>query len=303
MHGLAEKVNRVVGSQRRGQAMRKRHRGGARKLLSCTAMSDADPPDPAPEPALAPEPAPAPPRGRDLVRRHGLVTRLWHWTNAVTLAVLLMSGLMILNAHPRLYWGHAGANFDPAWLTFAEGADGTAFPGWLTIPSTYSLADARLWHLTFAWVLVLSLALYLVWALLSGHAWRRLVPRLRELSPAHLWHDIAEHARLRFPAGAAALHYNVLQTLAYGGVLFVLLPVMVLTGLGMSPAFDAAWPWIVDLFGGRQSARSLHFLSAMALVAFFVLHIAMVLLAGPVNELRSMLSGWYRLPRERGDGA
>jgi thiosulfate reductase cytochrome b subunit len=241
------------------------------------------------------------PRGGDLVRRHALVTRLWHWLNAGVLAVMLMSGLMIFNAHPRLYWGHYGANPDPAWLDLSKVNGGIPFPGWITIPSHYSLADARLWHLGFAWLLATALVLYLGWALIGGHLRRDLAPRLAELKPSHLWHDIKAHARLRFPTGAAALHYNVLQKLAYGAVLVVLLPGIVLTGLAMSPGIDAAWPWLVDLPGGRQSARSLHFLCAGGLVGFFLLHIAMVVLAGPINEVRSMLTGWYRLPRERED--
>lgn len=253
-----------------------------------------------PAPEALPPPDPATPRGGDLVKRHALVTRIWHWTNATTLAVMLMSGLMILNAHPRLYWGHYGANPDHAWLEFAE-TDGVAFPGWATIPSTYSLSDARLWHFAFAWVLVLALAGYWAWALGSGHLRRDLAPRRAELAPRHLWQDIAAHARLRFPTGAAARDYNVLQKLAYGSVLFVLLPGMVLTGLAMSPGFDAGFSWVVDVLGGRQSARSWHFLCAAGLVAFFGVHIAMVILAGPINEVRSMITGWYRLPRERGD--
>jgi thiosulfate reductase cytochrome b subunit len=240
------------------------------------------------------------PRGGELVRRHSLVTRIWHWTNAVTIAIMLMSGLMILNAHPRLYWGHYGANADTAWLELAS-MDEVAFPGWITIPSTYSLADARLWHLAFAWLLVLALAGYLVWALINGHLRRQIAPRLSELSPAHLWHDIKEHAQLRFPTGAAALNYNVLQKLAYAGVLLVLLPGVILTGMTMSPGLNAAFPWLVDLFAGRQSARSIHFLCAAGLVLFFFAHIIMVVLAGPINEVRSMISGWYRLPWERED--
>lgn len=241
---------------------------------------------------------PETPRGGDLVRRHSLVTRIWHWLNAVTLAIMAMSGLMILNAHPRLYWGHYGADHDPAWLEFAATSE-IAFPGWMTIPSEYSLADARLWHLAFAWLLVTGLVAYLLWALRSGHVRRQIAPRLAELAPAHLWHDIREHARLRFPTGSAALSYNVLQKLAYGGVLFVLLPGVILTGLTMSPGLNAAFAWMVDLFGGRQSARSIHFLCAAGLVLFFVVHIVMVVLAGPVNEVRAMITGWYRLPRAR----
>ena len=242
------------------------------------------------------------PHGGDLVRRHALATRLWHWTNALCILVMLMSGLMILNAHPRLYWGHYGSDHDHAWLVLAAMED-IAFPGWMTIPSDYSLADARLWHFAFAWLLVLAFTGYLIWGLLRGHIARRLHITRAEWSPRHILHDIGEHARLRFPTGAAALNYNVLQKLAYGGVLFVLIPAIILSGLAMSPALDAAWPWLVDLFGGRQSARSVHFLAASALVLFFFAHIIMVVLAGPINEVRSMLTGWYRLPRAKGDEA
>jgi thiosulfate reductase cytochrome b subunit len=254
--------------------------------------------------AQAPEPAgdTSIPQGGDLVRRHTLATRLWHWTNALTILVMLMSGLMILNAHPRLYWGHYGSDHDEAWLVLAAMED-TAFPGWMTIPSDYSLADARLWHLAFAWLLVLAFTAYLIWGLVRGHIRRRLHITRAEWSPRHILHDIGEHARLRFPTGAAALDYNVLQKLAYGGVLFVLIPAIILSGLAMAPALDAAWPWLVDLFGGRQSARSIHFIAAMGLVLFFVAHIVMVVLAGPINEVRSMLTGCYRLPRAKGEEA
>ncbi len=238
------------------------------------------------------------PKGGDLVRRHRLSTRLWHWINAVAVLVMLMSGLMIFNAHPRLYWGHYGADPDHAWLQIGR-MDGIAFPGWMTLPSHYSLADARLWHLAFAWVLGGGLVFYLVWSLLNRHLWRDLRVTRAEWCPAHIWRDMKAHAALRFPTGAAALRYNVLQKLAYGAVLFVLLPLMVLTGLAMAPGIDAAWPLLVDLLGGRQSARSIHFIVAFALVAFFLVHIAMVVLAGPLNELRAMITGWYRLPQER----
>jgi thiosulfate reductase cytochrome b subunit len=246
----------------------------------------------------APAPPSPQPAGGELVRRHRLSTRLWHWINAVVLLIMLMSGLMIFNAHPRLYWGHYGANPDHAWLELGRGRD-VAFPGWMTLPSFYSLADARLWHLAFAWVLAFGLLVYLIWSLLNRHIARDLHITAAEWRPAHLWHDVKEHARLRFPTGAAALRYNVLQKLSYCAVLFGLLPLVILTGLAMSPGMDAAWPLLVDVFGGRQSARSLHFLAAAGLVLFAAVHIVMVLLAGPINEVRSMITGWYRLPRER----
>ena len=278
------------------------------------------------ETPVAPE-KPAPVR----VYRHRLPARIWHWVNAVTLLILLMSGLMIFNAHPRLYWGEYGANFDRAWLvigstpdsgylrvgdyrvdttgvlgrwTDAEGAEKTwAFPGWATIPTSYSLADGRRWHLLFAWVLSIGLTLYMVWTMLSGHLRKDLHVRRAEWSPRHIWHDMKEHARLRFPRGQAAARYGILQKLSYIGVIFILLPLMIATGLTMSPGMNAAWPWLLDIFGGRQSARSIHFIAAWALVLFVLVHIAMVLLAGPVNELRSMVTGWFRLPPEREERA
>lgn len=271
------------------------------------------------------------PSGGDLVRRHRLPTRLWHWVNAVTLLVMLMSGLMIFNAHPRLYWGEYGANFDHAWLKVGAARTGPveqgylqignrrwdttgtlglwtdargrtqrrAFPAWATIPSRYNLAFARIWHLAFAWVLALGLLVYLLWGLASGHLRRAIHITRAEWAPRHLWHDIREHAALRFPAGAAALRYSVLQKLAYASVLFLLLPLMILTGLAMSPGTDAWLPLASEVFGGRQSARSVHFICASGLVLFFLVHIVMVILAGPFNEVRSMVTGWYRLPKER----
>lgn len=229
-----------------------------------------------------------------LVKRHRLSTRLWHWCNALLLYILFTSGLGIFNAHPRLYWGHYGANFDPAWLELDR------FPGWLTLPASYSLAMSRHWHLAAAPLFAFALLAYMLWSLANRHFRHDLAFRGAELRPGPVWQDIKDHARLRFPTGSAALRYNVLQKASYNGVLFLLLPVLILTGLTMSPGMNAAWPWLVDLFGGRQSARSLHFIVAWSLVAFVLVHLLMVLLAGPYNEVRSMITGRYRLPRERG---
>ena len=274
-------------------------------------------------------PAQMSPRGGELVARHRLSTRVWHWTNVIAFFIMLMSGLMIFNAHPRLYWGEYGANFDHPWLEIGATPSGEgklsigavtikttgvlgvftdaqgvvqhrAFPGAVTIPSYYSLADARIWHLAFAWVLAFGLLGYLLWSLVNGHLRRDLHITRAEGRPSHLWHDIKEHARLRFPTGLAALRYNILQKLAYVGVLFVLLPLVITTGLGMSPGSDAGMHWLTELFGGRQSARSVHFLAAFGLVGFVIVHLLMVVLAGPYNEVRSMITGRFRLPREKG---
>jgi Ni/Fe-hydrogenase b-type cytochrome subunit len=232
---------------------------------------------------------------RRIAYRHRLPTRLWHWVNALTVVIMLMSGLMIFNAHPHLYWGQYGANFDHPWLSF----HGRPFPGWATIPSTYNLAAARRWHLAFAWLLVAGLLMFLAVSLWNRHIQRDLAPTREETKPSHVWHDIKEHARLRFPVGDAALRYNILQKFSYVGVIFLALPLMVLAGLAMSPAMAAAWPWLLDLFGGRQSARSIHFICAAAIVLFIVVHLVMVALAGPINEVGSMITGRFRVPPER----
>ena len=267
------------------------------------------------------------PQGGDVVDRHRLSTRMWHWTNVVTLVIMLMSGLMIFNAHPRLYWGKYGANTDYSWLQIGAqdetgylrvgsvtltttgllgrwtDMDGTvrnrAFPYWTTLPQSYNLALARRWHLTFAWVFALGIAAYLARSLWNRHLQRDLLPTAEEVKPAHVWADIKHHARLQFPTGEAARRYNVLQKFAYLSVLVVLIPGMIMTGFTMSPNLNASMFWLLDLFGGRQSARSLHFLFALGLVLFILVHLLMVVLAGPINEVRSMITGRYRLPKEK----
>jgi thiosulfate reductase cytochrome b subunit len=262
-----------------------------------------------------------------LVYRHRWSTRVWHWLNALTVFIMLMSGLMIFNAHPRLYWGKYGANYDYAWLQIGSTNHGGylrigsvtidttgllgqwthsgqvmnyAFPTWATLPGIYDLAGAREWHFAFAWLLVVPGLIYWFWSFADRHVQRDLTPTEQQLKPSSIWHSIKEHALLHLPAGEAARHYNILQKLSYLTVLFVLLPLMVLTGLTMSPGMDAAWGWLLDLFGGRQSARSIHFITAMLIVAFIIVHLVMVVLAGPFNEIRSMITGRYRLPQERG---
>ena len=263
-----------------------------------------------------------------IIYRHTVVTRVLHWVNALCVFVLLMSGLQIFNAHPRLYWGQYGANSDRAALQIyaqnsqdgpvgtltvgsaelrttgvlgvSTGDDGQpiarAFPSWATIPSWQDLAAGRRWHFFFAWLLVINSLTYLIVSLMSGHVQRDLLPTRAELSPSHVVREAWDHLKLKFPRGDAAKHYNVLQKLAYLAVIFVLGPLMLGTGLTLSPGADAALPWLVDLFGGRQSARTLHFASAMLIALFILVHLVMVLLAGPLNELRSMITGRYSIP-------
>ena len=265
---------------------------------------------------------------RLLVDRHTRVTRLTHWINLLCVAVLLMSGLQIFNAHPALYWGQSGADADrPAFeigaddsgdgppvgfarigssaftttgiLGVSRNASGEVvqrgFPRWVTLPGWRDLALGRRWHFFFAWLFVANLSVYLVAELATRHFWRDLLPSKQQLRPRSLLRDIINHLRLKFPRGEAARHYNPLQKLTYLCVIFVLLPLMILTGLAMSPGMDAILPWLVDLFGGRQSARTIHFIAAGLITLFVFVHVAMVLLAGPVNELRAMITGRFAI--------
>jgi Ni/Fe-hydrogenase b-type cytochrome subunit len=217
------------------------------------------------------------------MKKHRISTRLWHWVNLLALVILFMSGLNISNAHPWLYWGQWGFQPNTAWL------DVHRWPGWATIPGYYNLAVARDWHILFAWVFAVGLIAYLLIALFNGHLRRDIVTRRKEWRWAEIRADLAAHLRLDFSHGEGK--YNFLQKLAYGLVLFVLLPLMFLTGMAISPGFDAAFPWLVEVFGGRQSARSIHFLVAWGVFGFFVIHVVLVLLSGPVRQLRDMITG------------
>ncbi|TBW58446.1 hypothetical protein EZI54_03420 [Marinobacter halodurans] len=257
------------------------------------------------------------------VYRHPLPVRIGHWVNALCLFILLLSGLQIFNAHPHLYWGSA-SNFEAPWLsidyhwsrddgysgrtqvygwqadtTGVLGAspgrngelEGRAFPSWLTIPGSRWLAMGRSWHFFFAWILVINASLFLIWALFAGHL-RRLIPTLEDWRG--FGQSVLDHLRLRHPTGEAATRYNILQKLAYLTVIFGLGGLIVLTGLCMSPRMDTVLEPVLEFFGGRQSARSIHFLAAGGLVLFVAIHLFEVIVSGPVNQLRSMITGFFR---------
>ena len=266
---------------------------------------------------------------KTVIYRHRIATRVTHWTWAIALFFLLLSGLQIFNAHPQLYIGNqSGFEFENSVLSMRamQAADGTVggyttvlgrsfdttgvfgmsgpaddpayrgFPAWATLPSYQDLATGRVVHFFFAWFFVAAFLVWFVSSLISGHLKRDILPSMADIRA--LPRSIADHLRFRFHHDG---RYNGLQKLAYAGVLFGLLPLIIATGLAMSPAMDAAWPWLTAIWGGRQSARSIHFLCAFGLVAFVIVHLVMVVLAGPINEVRSMITGWYRLPKDRGE--
>ncbi len=276
-------------------------------------------------PPEIPVSTPAPSPQVRLTYRHTLVVRLSHWINVFCLPILIMSGFQIFNAHPALYlgersdrdrpifsmkailtddgemkgittfFGHSlettglfGASKDSSGLTYRRG-----FPAWATLPSGKWLAMGRRWHLFFAWVFVLNGLLFGLYSILSRHLLRDLFPRWRDLR--NIGRAVLDHLLFRHPTGEWATHYNVLQKVAYTGVVFGLGPLIVLTGLTMSPQMDAAFPGLLTLLGGRQSARTIHFVACFAFIGYTLIHLFMVAATGLWNNLRSMLSGWYRI--------
>lgn len=229
-----------------------------------------------------------------LIRRQKLATRIAHWIWAISLFFLLLSGLQIFNAHPTLYLGdQSGFTYDNALLKLDE------FPGWATIPSTRDLATGRVVHFFFAWIFVLNLLIFFGLSSRNRHLKKDLLPSAKD--GRHLIDDVRSHLKLQLVHG---VRYSPLQKLAYAGVLFVLFPLIVLTGLSMSPGMNAVLPWLPELFGGRQSARTFHFAIMALLTAFFAVHMVMIVLAGPINELRSIITGTYRIyPRGRKDSS
>jgi thiosulfate reductase cytochrome b subunit len=258
-----------------------------------------------------------------LYYRHRLPVRLMHWINVLCLVILFMSGLSIFNAHPALYWGDSSYSGRPAILQITSvdvnsvpkgivrfgsyqinttgvlgvttSRDGVtsryAFPSWMTVPGYYSLAYARQWHFFFAWLFVFNGVAFLVYSIWSGHLARDLAPGKQELEG--IGESIKDHLRFRHPRGEAARHYNVLQKLAYVTVIFILLPLIALMGMAMSPMLDTVITGWVDWVGGRQSARTIHFIIAWMLVAFVLIHVFEVIVSGLWNHLRSMITGYY----------
>ena len=263
--------------------------------------------------------------GRTLIYRIPALVRATHWIIALALLVLFLSGLQIFNAHPALYWGDVSEFKHPFLEIGAQDAgdgaprgfarvgslrvgttgflgvvnDGTgqpqarAFPRWLTLPADQDLASGRRWHFFFAWVLTLSMVGYTAANMIGRRLGRDLWPSRDELRK--IGRSIREHLRFRVPKGEEARHYNILQKLAYLSIMFGIVPLVIVTGLAMSPAMDAAFPWLPQMLGGRQTARSLHFFSTAVLVLFFGVHILMILVAGPLNEMRSMITGWFAI--------
>jgi thiosulfate reductase cytochrome b subunit len=260
--------------------------------------------------------------------RHPLPVRLWHWLNAVAIAVLLLTGLLLFDIHPRLYWGDDGHVGMPAFFSISAADrnspvlhtelqigshhwdvsgvlglavdDGFGAKDFLVVPAPadWDFGATRGWHFMFAWVLVFGALLYSIYLLVSGRLAARWWPTRSEVTWRSVAHEFWQHMRLRRARGEAARQYNLFQKLSYLVVVFVLIPVMLLSGLAMSNSVTTAFPDLFLLFGGRQSARSVHFFAAMLLLAFILVHVFQVFVAGFSGLMRSMITGRYVVERE-----
>ena len=265
------------------------------------------------------------------ITRHTPLVRVMHWTNVICFTILLMSGLNIFNSNSMLFWGKSSYNGTEPLLKIkaqptAEGnmigvttifghafnttgvlglskVDGVvtprAFPSWMTIPDIKWLALARLWHFFFAWIFVINGLAYVIYAIISRHLTLDLAPTKEDWQG--IGQSIKDHIKFKHPTGEAAKRYNILQKLAYLMVIFVLLPMLILMGLAMSPMSDTIITGWVDIVGGRQSARTLHFVAAFALVAFICIHVFEVIISGLWNNMRSMITGRYKVKLDASD--
>jgi thiosulfate reductase cytochrome b subunit len=238
---------------------------------------------------------------------HAVWVRICHWIIAGSLVVLAVSGFLILMVHPRLYWGQVGNDLMPAFLELPI-SDNHRPAGWqqtvtfadlasapISANRTYEIFNQNGWarslHFLAGWLVVIPGMLYVLAGLVTGHLWRDLLPRRGDLAPGALWQDFKDHLGARARAVGAGAPYGRLQRWAYTTVALIALPFMVLTGLTMAPAVTAAYPWLLDLFGGQQSARTLHFFGFAALILFVVVHVAMVIRTGFGKHMRAMIVG------------
>jgi thiosulfate reductase cytochrome b subunit len=223
--------------------------------------------------------------------RHSALVRVTHWITALCFIALLVSGMEIVISHPRFYWGETGNVLTKALFQ-------------IPIPSSrhlvptgygYVLPDQNGWsrylHFQAAWVAVLTGLLYVIFGFFTGHFRKNLLPEKADFSGRRFSTSIASHLRFERPGEAEAWSYNVLQRLSYLFVIFVLFPLIIWTGLAMSPAFVSAFPATVTLLGGQQSARTIHFFVSLSLVLFLLVHVVMVCLAGFKSRMRAMITG------------
>ncbi len=241
------------------------------------------------------------------VEAHARWVRISHWIVTLSVLVLAFTGFEILMVHPRLYWGIAGNDLTPALLELPISRNykhrGYDQPkpffqdaaGPVSASRTYDIFNQNGWgrslHFLAAWFLVVPGAMYLLVGLFGGHFRSHVWPKARELTPRFVWRDMVDHLRFRIPAASGGPRYGLLQKGAYSLVIFVVAPLMVATGLTMSPAVTSAFPILLGLFGGYQSARTVHFFASAVLVLFVIVHVVMVVKSGFRRQIRAMTVG------------
>jgi thiosulfate reductase cytochrome b subunit len=242
---------------------------------------------------------PAAVRATTVAARHSALVRITHWITVICFFALLVSGVEIVISHPRFYWGETGNDLTPTLFKIPIPASRNLVP----TGYGYVLPDQNGWsrylHFQSAWLVIFTGLLYVVFSLLNGHLRKELLPDRSELTWKALSKSIVSHLRFERPSAAEAWSYNVLQRISYLFVVFVLFPLVVWTGLAMSPAFVSAIPAAVNLLGGQQSARTLHFFVSLALVLFLLVHVGMVWFAGFWSRMRAMITGRVVTPKER----
>ena len=238
---------------------------------------------------------------------HARWVRISHAIASVSLLTLAFTGFVILMAHPRLYWGEVGNDLTPAllelpisrnhqhggWEKHTPFVDGSTTP--FSASRTFDIFNQNGWgrslHFLAAWLLVVPGAVYLLTGLTGGHFRSHLLLTRAELTLERFRQDVVSHLRLRIPPSTGGPHYGTLQKTAYVGVVFLLIPLMVVTGLAMSPAITASYPFLSGLFGGYQSARTVHFFAFVALAFFVVVHLVMVVKSGFTRQIRAITFG------------
>ena len=249
-------------------------------------------------------PQPSIPKGRT---GHTTWVKVSHWIGTVSFLTLAFTGIVILMAHPRLYWGEVGNNLTPAlielpisrnhqhvgWEESVPFFQDTASP--VSASRTFEIFNQNGWarslHFLAAWLLVLIGAIYLLAGVLTGHFLRHIVPRSAELRPDLFWRDLRDHVRLRIQAATGGPHYSLLQKCTYSVVMFIAVPLAVVTGLAMSPAITSVYPFLSGMFGGFQSARTIHFVAFVILIVFLLVHVLMIIKSGFRRQVRAMTLG------------
>ncbi len=229
------------------------------------------------------------------IHRHSYNARICHWVNVLCFFYLLYSGIMIFLHFPELYWGKVGFQGYPAIFKLSDWGI-----SWELAEELGDRRWGRNYHYMFAWIFVINGIVYLTWNLWQRQFYRKMLPSRTEMSGENFKAELYNHLRFRPAQGDAARRYNVLQKLSYLFVLFILFPFMFLSGIAQMPAFTAIWPELIDLFGGRQTARTLHVVATVLLVLFLIVHVAEVFVAGVRNQMRAMITGKYQISAEEG---